>query len=143
MSTLMAQIVENYLNRTNCFIRFLLTGFLNTCIGFSLILILLNIVGLSYWSSTFIGNSMGAIVSYILNKNFTFKSNVNNRRGITLFILVILGSYIISYRLSYTIIYKSHLFNFGIFKEEISVSIAAVIYTLSNYLGQKYITFRT
>ncbi|MGM0879194.1 MAG: GtrA family protein [Bacillota bacterium] len=139
----MALILENYLNRTNTFIRFLLVGFVNTSIGFSLILVLLNIFGLSYWFSTFIGNSLGALVSYTLNKNFTFKSEVDNKRGFTLFILVILGCYIISYQLGYKIIYESNLINLKLYRDELSVFIAAVIYTILNYFGQRYLTFRT
>ena len=142
MSIQMVKIVENYFNRTNTFIRFLLIGVVNTCIGFSLILLLLNVFGLSYWFSTFIGNSIGAIISYTLNKIFTFKSNVSNRKGIIIFILVIFGSYIISYQLGYKIIHDSNVFNLDLYKDEFSVLLAAILYTVLNYLGQRYFTFR-
>ncbi|WP_430101061.1 GtrA family protein [Paenibacillus polymyxa] len=35
--------------------------------------LLFNILETNYWLSTFIGNSVGATVSYFLNKRFTFK----------------------------------------------------------------------
>ena len=138
----MSLIVENYFKGTNTLLRFMYIGLINTCIGLSLIFLLLNVVGWPYWMSTSIGNGIGAIVSYFLNKNFTFKSKVNDKKGITLFVLVIVGSYIISYRLGYSLITNSLFINLGIYTEEFSVLIAAMIYTVLNYLGQRYVTFR-
>lgn len=138
----MSLIGENYFKGTNTLLRFMYIGLINTCIGLSLIFLLLNVVGWPYWMSTSIGNGIGAIVSYFLNKNFTFKSKVNDKKGITLFVLVIVGSYIISYRLGYSLITNSLFINLGIYTEEFSVLIAAMIYTVLNYLGQRYVTFR-
>jgi putative flippase GtrA len=142
MPNLMALVLEKYLSRTNSFIRFLLIGIINTCVGISMILTLLNLVGLSYWLSTFVGNGIGAIVSYVLNKKFTFKSTVKNRKGIPIFVLVIMGSYFISYQLGYKLIHGCRVINFGLYKEEFSVLLAAVIYTILNYFGQRYLTFK-
>ncbi|MBM7606760.1 putative flippase GtrA [Metabacillus crassostreae] len=138
----MSLIIENYYKRVNTFIRFILVGLINTCIGLSLILILLNVLELSYWISTFIGNSIGATCSYILNKNFTFNSKVSNQKGITLFILVILGSYFISYSIGYVLFDKSKLLTSFEYVRETSLILAAVLYTVLNYLGQRYIAFK-
>lgn len=138
----MSLIIENYFKGSNTLVRFMFIGLINTCIGLSLIFLLLNVVGWPYWMSTSIGNGIGAIVSYFLNKNFTFKSKVNDKKGITLFVFVIVGSYIISYRLGYSLITNSLFVNLGLYTEELSVLIAAMIYTVLNYLGQRYVTFR-
>lgn len=142
MPSLMALILGKYLNRTNTIFRFLLIGIVNTCVGISAILTLLNVVGLSYWLSTLIGNCIGAIISYVLNKRFTFKSTVKNRKGIPIFGLVIIVSYLFSYQLGYEIIEKSRFLDFGIYKEEISVLLATFMYAVLNYLGQRYLTFK-
>ncbi|WP_226671592.1 GtrA family protein [Metabacillus litoralis] len=138
----MSLIIENYYKRINTFIRFILVGLINTFIGLSLILVLLNILGLSYWISTFIGNSIGAVCSYILNKNITFNSNVNNRKGIALFTLVILGSYFISYYMGYFLLDQRDFFPKLHYMKEVCLILSAVMYTILNYLGQKYIAFR-
>ncbi|WP_420063835.1 GtrA family protein [Metabacillus litoralis] len=78
----MHQTIKNYYNKSNTIIRFIGVGIINTTIGISLIFLLLNVFGFSYWISTFIGNGIGAIISYILNRNFTFNSNVNNKKGL-------------------------------------------------------------
>ncbi|MBY0095586.1 GtrA family protein [Mesobacillus maritimus] len=139
-------IAVNSLRRTNSFFRFLLVGVINTIIGLSIMLILLNLFGWSYWLATFVGNCMGAGVSYILNRSFTFKSNINGSKGIPRFFFVILSCYIVSYSLgeivAATIQLSSQTLSF-ISQDELAVLIGTVTYTLTNYIGQKTIVFRS
>lgn len=138
---LMVEIIENCFSKSNTFIRFIFIGVLNTIIGISLILLLLEVFQLSYWASTFIGNSVGAAVSYYLNRNFTFKSSIENRKGILLFIIVILGSYLIAYPIAYQLLFMP-IFESNLFGEELSILLSALLYTILNYLGQRYFAFR-
>ena len=85
------------------FLKFLGVGLVNTLIGYSAIFLFLNIIKIDYWFSTFLGNSIGAVVSYILNKKFTFNSTVPIPKSMIKFILVILICYGISYGISYFI----------------------------------------
>ncbi|PGT75825.1 MULTISPECIES: GtrA family protein [Bacillaceae] len=137
----MLQTIKNYYNKSNTIIRFIGVGLINTIIGISSIFLLLNVFGFSYWVSTFIGNGIGAIISYFLNRNFTFNSNVNNKKGIALFLFVILVSYYVSYNIGYSLINKNVL-STNIYGEELSILLAALIYTVLNYLGQRYLTFK-
>src|SRR4051812_45522454 len=97
-------ITANRLKRTNSFFRFLLVGLLNTIIGLSLMFFFLKFFHMSYWLSTFIGNSIGAAVSYFLNRSFTFNSNIAAKIGIPKFVAVILFSYVFSYSISLSFI---------------------------------------
>ncbi|MBT2690177.1 GtrA family protein [Bacillus sp. ISL-47] len=144
MSSL-AFILENYLKRTNTFIRFLLVGAVNTLAGLSIIFILLNLIGLSYWIATFIGNSMGAAISYILNRIFTFQSNASIQKSAYRFIFVILSSYFLSYSISdlaAEIVQDFNLLGYELSRVELAVFMGAAIYTLTNYVGQKYFVFK-
>lgn len=134
---------ENFLKPTNSFIRFLLVGIVNTGIGLSIIFLLMNGIGLNYWISTFIGNTCGAVISYILNRNFTFKSSTSLGVSGLRFVAIIAISYFGAYGLS-------HLIWSGILNEtslilvtnkEASVFFGACFYTLMNYYGQKYFVF--
>lgn len=78
-------VLKNYLKQTNSFIRFLLVGIVNTAVGLSIMLFLMNALELSYWISTFIGNGTGAVTSFLLNRTFTFKSDIEWRRGVARF----------------------------------------------------------
>jgi len=130
-------ITAHYLKPTNTFIRFLLVGLMNTIVGLSSIFLFLHAVGLSYWLSTFLGNSVGAIVSYLLNRRFTFNSNATFGRSIPLFILVILSCYFLSYSASKFIVG----FILLPYTNEIAVLLGTGLYTMLNYFGQKHIVF--
>jgi len=131
---------------TKEFLKFLGVGVINTLIGYSLIFLFLNIIKLDYWISTFLGNSIGAIVSYVLNKKFTFNSKAAIPSSMLRFIAVISICYLVAYGLSYLISNMLPL----ITKQTISVliieNIAVIVgmgfYTILNFLGQKYFVFR-
>lgn len=130
-------ITTHFLKPTSTFIRFLLVGVMNTLVGLSSIFLLLQVVGLAYWISTFLGNSIGAIVSYILNRRFTFTSKTSYGKSIPLFITVILGCYLLSFSLSKIVagfVFTQH-------SNEVAVFLGTGLYTIMNYLGQKYIVF--
>lgn len=135
----------SFLKRTNRFTRFLLVGVINTLTGLSVIFILLYVLGLSYWISTFIGNCVGALVSYILNRTFTFNSQIDFTKGVPRFITVILVCYFLSYSLSEFLadgIY--HLYSMPPFinEEEFAILLGSGLYTIANYFGQKNFVFK-
>ena len=84
----------------NLFFRFLLVGLLNTAIGLGLMLLLLHSFHLSYWGATFIGNAIGACVSFLLNRSFTFKSNIPIIKGFPIFCTVVISCYLVAYTFS-------------------------------------------
>jgi putative flippase GtrA len=137
--------LDNYQRRTNSLFRFLLVGVVNTVVGLSTMYILLNGLAMSYYLSTFLGNGIGALVSYFLNRRFTFNSTVSLNKGAPKFILVILICYYVAYTVSSlaTIQMGSyHLFTFSVGEEEVAVLLGTGLYTILNFLGQKYFVFR-
>lgn len=126
------------------FFRFLIVGLVNTMVGLSSMYILLHAAGLSYWLSTFIGNSIGAVVSYFLNKTFTFKSNAPVGKSALRFMIVILGCYFISYYLGKQFTnwaLDQVSFISSSYKTDIAVLFGTGLYTISNYFGQKVFVF--
>lgn len=123
---------------TSPFFRFLLVGVLNTIIGLSSIFFLMNILELGYWASTFIGNGIGAVCSFLLNRSFTFKSDIPFLQGGAMFVLVIFSSYIIAYSLSP---FVASFFSNWLPEREMAVFIGAGLYTVFNYVGQKRVVF--
>jgi putative flippase GtrA len=135
-------ILQDYLKQTSLFIRFLMVGVVNTVIGLTTIFILLDNTS-NYWLSTFVGNSIGALISFLLNRNFTFHSNVPIHRGAPAFIIVILLSYITSYSVSkWLMAMNSTGIYFIIFtQQDVAVLVGTLLYTFTNYFGQKYFVF--
>lgn len=130
-------ITAHFPKPTDTFFRFLLVGLVNTLVGLSSIFLLLHAVGLSYWLSTFLGNAIGATVSYVLNRQFTFSSKVSAGRSIPLFVVVILGSYFLAFSISK----MAADWVLTEYTNGFAVLLGTVLYTIMNYLGQKYIVF--
>ncbi|MDF2557694.1 MAG: GtrA family protein [Bacillales bacterium] len=121
------------------FLKFLVVGVINTIIGMGSIYFMLHILSFGYWPATFIGNSIGATVSYLLNRNFTFKSDHAHFGAIFRFVIVIGLCYFIAYYLGVKFV---HTFLSGLpFEEDIAVLIGAGSYTILNYFGQKWFVF--
>ncbi|WP_409288193.1 GtrA family protein [Peribacillus sp. SCS-37] len=131
-------------NQTSQLFRFLLVGLINTCIGLSLIFISKNLFLLGYWPSVWIGNGAGAAASFFLNRSFTFRSNAALGNGSLKFLAVVIVSLLAGYSLGRmaalhaAVILPSGPGN----AENDAVWMGAVIYTMLNYLGQKYIVFK-
>lgn len=138
-------IAVNRLKRTNSFFRFLLVGVVNTFIGLSTMFLLLNLFGWTYWLATFTGNSIGAVVSYFLNRSFTFNSQLNVSEGMPKFVVVIFICYLISYSMSEVVADIVIIPNWAasfVTQDELAILGGTVLYTLTNYLGQKSFVFR-
>ncbi|WP_027409317.1 GtrA family protein [Anoxybacteroides tepidamans] len=126
------------------FFRFLLVGLLNTAVGLSSMYLLLHLAHLSYWWATLIGNTIGAIVSYILNRLFTFRSNAPIANSAVRFIFVIMTCYFIAYRLGKQLAYWA----LGLvsilphdYLDDVAILFGTALYTILNYFGQKRIVF--
>ncbi len=127
------------------FVRFLLVGVANTIVGLSVMYLLLHLAGFSYWVSTFLGNSVGAVVSYFLNRSFTFRSQSSGFKSMLRFVAVILFCYFVSYTFGRNLvewIVSSSNITSGM-KTDIAVLISTGFYTVLNYLCQKLFVFKS
>lgn len=53
--------------------KFLLVGVLNTLVGNGLMFLLYNLAGFSYWPATGLSYALASVMSYFLNRYFTFQ----------------------------------------------------------------------
>ena len=125
------------------FLTFLAVGLVNTFIGLSMIYACLNIFHFHYWAATFVGNAIGAIASYFLNKRFTFKSNARIGSSGLRFIAVILSSYFLAYKLGLVVVelLLTEINLLSSYTDEVAVLFGSGLYTILNYAGQKYFVF--
>lgn len=131
---------------TGSFVRFLLVGLFNTLVGLSASFAFFNLLHLNYWVSTFTGNTIGAVVSYALNRTFTFRSTASVGSSWWKFAVVILSCYGLSYGISWLLAEAAGSFLPNLREEWLhnaAILVGNGIYTIGNYLGHKYFTFRT
>lgn len=130
-------------------IKFIIVGVVNTVVGWIamfLSLWLLTKMGanhtISYWVPSGVNIVVGSIVSYILNKHFTFQSNTKGKDDIVKFVINILVCYVIAYGIAQPIatwIFKSAG---KMLLKIISLLFGSVLFTVVNYFGQRFWVFK-
>ncbi|MGM0923540.1 MAG: GtrA family protein [Bacillota bacterium] len=136
---------SNFIRIDPLLLKFILVGIMNTAAGLSAIFLLLNVINVSYWLSTFLGNIIGAAVSYYLNRSFTFSSQASINRSLPRFIIVIVFCYFVSFsfaKAAAEFIYTGFPQAFILTQDMLAVLMGASFYTILNFLGQKYFVFK-
>ena len=80
--------------------KFLLVGVLNTLVGAGLMFLLYNLAGCSYWVSSAANYLVGGVLSFFLNKYFTFQSKERSLPELLRFALTVGLCWILAYGLA-------------------------------------------
>ena len=135
----MRKIIKNLIDETFC--KFIVVVVINTLLGTSIMFLFYNIFHLSYWISSASNYFFGSILSYFLNKNFTFKNKVDGFRNIIYFILNISICYLVAYGIAKPVV-KYVLSSFGkVTQENVAMFVGMCLFVVMNYLGQRFIVF--
>ena len=125
-------------------LTFLVVGVVNTMFGTAIMFVLYNVFGCSYWVSSFCDYFFGSILSYFLNKHFTFHYQGTDWRSIVKFALNIVVCYLIAYSLALPL--TRHVLQDMHFSktivENIAMLVGTVLFMVINYIGQKFFAFR-
>ena len=123
------------------FFRYIMVGIANTVFGTAIMFIFYNVFHLSYWVSSASNYFFGSILSYLLNKYFTFRFHEKGWWSLWRFILNILICYLIAYGIAKPLM--KWLLNdcSKTVQENISMLTGMCLFVLLNYLGQRYFTF--
>jgi len=115
------------------FFTYNLVGIVNTLFGFTIVFFLM-FFGLSPTISNFIGYFFGAILSYNLNKKFTFKNKENSAKQALKFFMVLAISYLLNF---FTL--QLLLNNINPYMAQL---ISGIVYTLSSFVLAKLFVFK-
>lgn len=131
------------------FLKFLLVGVVNTLVGSAIMFLLYNGAGLinlgekGYWISSGANYFFTSILSFFLNKYFTFGARHWSLWMVVSFALTIIISYFVAYSLAKPLVYSL----LGSYSEKIrgnvSLFCGMCFFTGLNYLGQRLVAFRT
>ena len=124
------------------FVRFLIVGTINTVVGTSIMFIAYNVLGLSYWASSASNYFLASILSYFLNKYFTFKSKIKNKSEIFRFVINILICYLLAYGIAQPLTQKLLSGASVVVRDNVSMVIGMVLYVFLNYFGQRIFVFK-
>lgn len=131
--------MEKLIDKTT--LRYFMVGIINTIVGTGTMFLLYNL-GCSYYLSTASNYLIGGIVSYFLNKYFTFQSKGTSYKQILRFVINTALCWYISYSIAKPLM-RWFLSNQSItVQENISMVVGMGLYICLNYLGQRFFVFR-
>lgn len=122
--------------------KFLLVGVINTLVGNGIMFLLYNLCGVGYGISTAANYIVGSIVSYFLNKYFTFKQTKKSLKEVIKFIINIVVCYAVAYgvaRLLAYLVFANLSLNL---KDNLAMLTGSGIFIILNYFGQRFFAFK-
>jgi len=125
--------------------KFLLVGVGNTLLSMVLMFLL---EGLGYWPSTAIAYVAGAVLSFFLNRHFTFQSEETLGRSAVKFAVNVAVCYVLGYGIAGFIVQPiatvvlAQLGVSGLWPERLVKLAGMGLYTIFNYFGQRFFAFR-
>ncbi len=123
-------------------LKFLIVGIFNTLVGCGIMFLLYNLAGCSYWFSSAANYVIGSIVSFFLNKYFTFQKKEWSWKQVGKFALNVAVCYFLAYGAAKPLVL--HLLSGQAIQvqENIAMLVGMCLYTGLNYLGQRFFAFQ-
>lgn len=136
----MADIWNKLFDRT--LLRFIMVGVVNTVFGTTVMFVAYNLFHWSYWVSSALNYILGSILSFFLNKYFTFKYRGMEFSTILKFVVNILACYLVAYGMAKP--FAKWMFSSlsVTWVENIAMAIGMCVFVGLNYFGQRFYVFR-
>lgn len=123
-------------------VKFLFVGVINTLFGTIIMFALYNLAGCSYWISSAANYFFGSILSFFLNKTFTFQNKDSLKNTVPRFVLNILVCYLLAYGIAKPVT-LSIMQGFSVtIQENVAMLVGMCLFTGFNYIGQRYFAFK-
>ena len=137
----MRRILSSFFDAT--FIKFMLVGVVNTLVGIAVMFFCFNVLAWSYWVSSALNYMVGSIVSYLLNKRYTFQQKGNDWHTVWKFIVNVSVCYVLAYGLAKPFV--AWLLS-GVttnIQGNAALFVGMVLFVGFNYIGQRFWAFST
>ena len=123
-------------------VRFIIVGIINTLVGAGVMFFMYNIAGAGYWVSSALNYIAGSIVSYFLNKYFTFRKKQKSLRIVLSFIANICICYLLAYGVARPVVEMMLSGRPASVTDNVSMLLGMAVFVGLNYLGQRFIVFK-
>lgn len=136
MRKLLAQFFDEKL------LKFIIVGIINTLVGMAIMFSLYNIFNCGYWFSSAANYVLTSILSYVLNRRFTFGSTGSVLRTALRFALNIALCYLLAYGIAKPLVWELLASSTQSVRDNFSMLAGMVLFTAFNYAGQRFFAFR-
>jgi len=123
-------------------LKFILVGFINTIVGSAVMFLMYNIFGLGYWVSSAANYIAGSILSFFLNKYWTFNVRKWSVYMVIMFIANIVISWFLAYKLAKMAIYLLLINHPQKIRDNAALFAGMCFFTVLNYIGQRFVVFK-
>ena len=122
--------------------KFLLVGAVNTLVGYGIMFGLYNLAHVGYWLSSAANYILTSILSYFLNKHFTFKNTEKGWKPALRFAVNIAVCYGLAYGLAEPLVRWLLSGATQSLRENVAMLVGSCFFVGFNYLGQRFFAFR-
>ena len=125
-------------------LKFILVGIANTLFSAAIMFLLYNLAHFGYWGSSAISYILGSVLSFVLNKNFTFQNRDSVLKTGLKFALNVAICYMIAYSFAKPAVMWV-LSSFSLSQnitDQISMLFGMCLFTGLNYIGQRFFAFK-
>ena len=128
------------------FVKFVCVGLLNTMVTLFVIFLCKSCLGVNPWVSNAIGYIAGVVNSFLWNKQWVFKSHNGISKEAIRFLISFLFCYCIQFAV--TILLATHInveyiiYGYTLTGYGIATVIGMVVYTVSNFILNRFYTFK-
>ena len=135
----MKKILSSFSDAT--FLRFILVGVVNTLVGTAIMFFCFNVLAWSYWSSSAMNYIVGSIVSYLLNKRYTFQQKGHDWSTVWKFIVNVTICYGLAYGFAKPLVtWMLSGFTTNI-QGNVALLVGMILFVGLNYIGQRFWAF--
>ena len=137
----MKKLLSKFLDKT--FLRFIIVGVINTLFGTAIMFVFYNVFWLSYWLISASNYFFGIILSYFLNKYFTFQYKKRDWKVVGRFVLNISACYLIAYGAAKPLVRALLSGASSTIQENVAMLCGMCLFVALNYLGQRFFAFKS
>lgn len=124
------------------FWKFIVVGVINTVVGTGVMFAAYNLLHLSYWISSASNYVVGSVVSYFLNKYFTFQNKEKSWKQLGKFVVNITICYLLAYGMAKPIVSWILQEQSKNIQDNVSMLVGMGAFVVFNYVGQRMIVFK-
>ena len=122
--------------------KFLLVGVLNTLVGDGLSFLLINLTDLNMWVCTALPCAIASVLSYYLNKHFTFKNTEKGWKPVIRFAVNIGACYLLAYGIAIPAMEWALSGASASLRDNLTKVAGMCLFTGFNYIGQRLFAFK-
>ena len=123
-------------------LKFVIVGVINTLVGTTIMFTAYNVLHFSYWISSALNYILASVLSYFLNKYFTFQNKNRSIKIVLKFALNIAVCYLIAYGMAKPLAAWALKGMGQTIQDNGAMFVGMCLFVAVNYFGQRFFAFK-